>query len=406
MTADIPSQPDPAPWHSLRPLDFLWFLPTSGDGAHLGSAAGQRPSSNRYLREIAQAVDRLGYLGVLIPTGRGCEDAWITGASIVTHTERLKFLIALRPTTTSPGESARQAAAFDRLSGGRLLLNVVVGGSPADLAGDGVFLGHDERYEQAAEFLRIWRGLMQGETVDFEGRYLRIKGGKLVFPPVQAPYPPLYIGGSSPPGHQLAAEQTDLYLTWGEPPAQVAGKIADVRRRAALAGRTLRFGIRLHLIVRETDEQAWAAADRLIAHLSDEVIAAAQHKLTAESDSEGQRRMVALHGGSRAKLEVSPNLWAGVGLVRGGAGTALVGSPATVKARIDEYRALGIDTIIGSGFPHLEEAYRVAELLFPLLDLSTRPAEQHLVNPAAIFGGGGALSASAPEFTHGLARTR
>ncbi|CAH2598763.1 FMNH2-dependent alkanesulfonate monooxygenase [Rhodovastum atsumiense] len=381
-----------------RPLDFLWFLPTSGDGAHLGSAIGQRPASNRYLREIAQAIDRLGYYGVLLPTGRGCEDAWITGASIVTHTERLKFLIALRPGVTSPGESARQAAAFDRLSNGRLLLNVVAGGNPADLAGDGLFLGHDERYEQAGEFLQIWRGLMQGRTVDFEGRYLRSRGGKLVFPPVQAPYPPLYFGGSSPPAHQLAAEQADVYLTWGEPPAQVAEKIADVRRRAARVGRTLRFGIRLHLIVRETDEQAWAAADRLIAHLSDDVIAAAQHRLTADSDSEGQRRMVALHGGDRGRLEISPNLWAGVGLVRGGAGTALVGSPATVAARIEEYRALGIDTIVASGFPHLEEAYRVAEWLFPRLDLSTGPAEQHLVNPAAIFAGGGALSANAPEF--------
>jgi alkanesulfonate monooxygenase len=397
MTIDVASR---------RPLDFLWFLPTSGDGAHLGSAIGRRPGSNRYLREIAQAVDRLGFLGVLIPTGRGCEDAWITAASIVTHTERLKFLVALRPGVTSPGESARQAAAFDRLSLGRLLLNVVVGGNPADLAGDGIFLGHDERYEQAAEFLRIWRGQMQGETVDFEGRYLRSKGGRLVFPPVQAPHPPLYIGGSSPPAHQLAAEQTDFYLTWGEPPAQVAEKIADVRRRAAIAGRSLRFGIRLHFIVRETDEEAWKAADGLIAHLSDEVIAAAQQKLTAESDSEGQRRMVALHGGNRTKLEVSPNLWAGVGLVRGGAGTALVGSPATVKARIDEYQALGIDTIVGSGFPHLEEAYRVAELLFPLLDLSTRPSEGDVVDPAAIFAGGGALSASSPEFASGAREAR
>jgi alkanesulfonate monooxygenase len=399
MTADTPNHPDRAPAHGRRPLDFLWFLPTSGDGAHLGSAIGQRPASNRYLREIAQAVDRLGYFGVLIPTGRGCEDAWITGASIVTHTERLKFLIALRPGVMSPGESARQAAAFDRLSGGRLLLNIVAGGSPTDLAGDGVFLGHDERYEQASEFLRIWRALMQGETVDHEGRYLRVRGGKLVFPPVQSPYPPLYFGGSSPPAHQLAAEQTDAYLTWGEPPAQVAEKIADVRRRASAVGRSLRFGIRLHIIVRETDELAWAAAHQLIAHLSDDVIAAAQSKLTQESDSEGQRRMVSLHGGDRSKLEVSPNLWAGVGLVRGGAGTALVGSPATIKARIDEYRALGIDTIVASGFPHLEEAYRVAELLFPLLDLSTRPAEQDLVNPASMFAGGGALSATSPEFT-------
>jgi alkanesulfonate monooxygenase len=379
------------------PLDFLWFLPSSGDGHYLGSTLGQRPVSNRYLREIAQAVDRLGYLGVLIPTGRGCEDAWITATSIVTHTERLRFLVALRPGLVSPAESARQASAFDRLSGGRLLLNVVVGGNPIDMAGDGMFLDHDARYEQAGEFLRIWRGVMRGETVNHEGRYLRVQGARLAFPPVQTPYPPLYIGGSSPPAHQLAAEQTDFYLTWGEPPAAVAAKLADVRERAQRAGRSLRFGIRLHLIVRETDEEAWRDADRLISHLSDDVIATAQHNLVHETDSEGQRRMLALHGGDRSRLEISPNLWAGVGLVRGGAGTALVGSPASVAARLEEYRALGIDTVVASGFPHLEEAYRVAELLFPLLELSTSPAEQYLRQPAGAFSGGGSLSIDALE---------
>jgi alkanesulfonate monooxygenase len=404
MTADPGRLPAEPPRASRRPLDFLWFLPTSGDGSYLGSARLARPGGHRYLREIAQAVDRLGYMGVLIPTGAGCEDAWITAASIATHTERLKFLVALRPGVTTPAQAARQAATFDRVSGGRLLLNVVVGGHPADLAGDGLFLGHDDRYEQAAEFLAIWRRLMTGETVDFTGKHLTARGGKLVFPPLQTPYPPLYFGGSSDPAQQLAAEQCDLYLTWGEPPAQVAEKLAAVRRRAAQTGRSIRFGIRLHLVVRETDAEAWAAADRLIAHLSDETIAVAQRKLVTESDSEGQRRMVALHNGDRTRLEVSPNLWAGVGLVRGGAGTALVGSAETVRDRIEEYRALGIDTIVASGFPHLEEAYRVAELLFPLLDLSTGPAE----TPAAarIFGGGGALSSSSVEFLGGAAGSR
>ena len=394
MNVTTPAYPVAPVAHSPVPLDFLWFLPTSGDGHYLGATIGQRPATNRYLREIAQAADRLGYHGVLLPTGTGCEDAWITASAIVTHTERLKYLVALRPGQITPAESARQAAAFDRLSGGRLLLNVVAGGNPKDLAADGIFLDHDARYEHAAEFLTIWRGLMRGETVTFSGKHLSAKGGKIGFPPLQAPYPPLYFGGSSAPARQLAAEQTDLYLTWGEPPAAVAEKIADMRRRAEAVGRSLRFGIRLHLIVRETDEEAWRAADRLISHLSDDVIAHAQQRMAAESDSEGQRRMTALHHGDRSNLEVSPNLWAGVGLVRGGAGTALVGSAATVAARIAEYRALGIDTIIGSGFPHLEEAYRVAELLFPLLDLSTARREPAgLAMPSGYYGGGGALSA-------------
>ena len=389
-----------------RPLDFLWFLPTSGDGHYLGAPTGNRASTSRYLRELAGAVDRLGYYGVLLPTGRGCEDAWMTAAGIVTHTEQLRFLVALRPGTTLPAEAARQAATFDRMSDGRLLLNVVAGGNPVDLAGDGIFLDHDERYVQAAEFLRIWRGLMDGETVTFSGKHLSIKGGKLLFPSVQKPRPGLWFGGSSEPARQLAAEQLDTYLTWGEPPAAVAEKIADVRRRATALGRSVRFGIRLHFIVRETDEEAWAAARKLISHLSDDVIEAAQTKLRRESDSEGQRRMLALHKGGREGLEVSPNLWAGVGLVRGGAGTALVGSPQTVAARLAEYQALGIDAVIGSGYPHLEEAYRVAELLFPLLDLSTHTPDPMLGNGQArgVFSGGGALSLTASDMMGGTAR--
>ncbi|MBC8130303.1 MAG: FMNH2-dependent alkanesulfonate monooxygenase [Rhizobiaceae bacterium] len=352
-----------------RPLDFFWFLPTAGDGRYLGSDAFNRAPDNAYLREIAVAADRLGYKGVLLPTGQFCEDSWVTAAAIAPFTEQLKFLVAIRPGVATPAHYARQTAALDRLSNGRLLLNVVCGGNPAELAGDGVYLDHDERYAQADEFLTIWRGLMAGELVDFKGEYLSAKGGRNLFPPVQTPHPPLYFGGSSDAAIEVAADHVELYLTWGEPPTQVKEKIDAVRAKAAERGRTLRFGIRLHIIVRETEDEAWAEADRLISHLSDEAIAAAQAQLAKNSDSVGQARMAALHGGRRDKLEVAPNLWAGIGLVRQGAGTALVGDPRTVAERIREYQSLGIDTLIASGYPHLEETYRVAELLFPELGL-------------------------------------
>ena len=369
-----------------RTPDFLWFLPTGGDGRYLGSAIGQRVTDNRYLRQIAQALDQLGYHGVLLPTGNGCEDALVTAASILPFTERLRFLVALRPGHTLPGEAARQYATLDRLSGGRLMVNVVCGGNPADLAGDGLTLGHDERYAQASDFLHIWRGLMAGERVEHAGEYLSSHGGRMLFPPMQTPHPPLFFGGSSPAAHALAAAQADGYLTWGEPPAAVAEKIADVRQRAAAHGRTLRYGIRLHIIVRETEGEAWDVARGLIRHLSDETIATAQRKLATESDSVGQRRMLDLHGGSRERLEVAPNLWAGVGLVRGGAGTALVGSPAIIVERLREYQAAGIDTIIASGYPHLDEAYRVAELVFPLLGIHNGTVP--MGGPSLMTGGG------------------
>lgn len=368
------------------PLSFFWFIPTHGDGSYLGSETQQRPPEFGYFKEIALAVDRLGFEGVLLPTGQACEDSWITATGLAAHTERLKYLVALRPGVISPALAARQTAALDRLSNGRLLLNVVVGGNPVELAGDGVFTPHDERYTQAGEFLAIWRKLLLGETVDFDGKYYKVQGGRLDILPVQKPVPPLFFGGSSDAGQDLAAEAVDKYLTWGEPVELVAEKLGRARARAEARGRKLSFGIRLHFIVRETEEEAWRAADKLISHVTEDQIARAQARFTKEMDSVGQRRMAELHGGRRDKLLVAPNLWAGVGLVRGGAGTALVGTPDQVAERIREYQSVGIDTIIGSGYPHLEESYRVAELLFPKLGLGTqrRQVSDRIANEFAV----------------------
>jgi alkanesulfonate monooxygenase len=360
-------------------LEFFWFLPTSGDGRYLGQSKYGRLVNSDYFSQVAIAADTLGYDGMLIPTGVGCEDPWVTAATLAPLTKRLNFLVAFRPGLMLPGVAARMAATLDRATGGRLRVNLVTGGDPSELAADGVHLAHDQRYEQSAEFIEIWKALMSGEKVDYEGEHFNVTGGKLVFPPVQKPFPPLYFGGSSPAAHALAAKHIDVYLTWGEPPAAVAEKIADVRARAAKFGRTVRFGIRLHVIVRETEREAWAAADDLISRLDDDTIARAQ-AVQAGMDSEGQRRMAALHGGRRDKLEISPNLWAGVGLVRGGAGTALVGDPETVVARIQEYADLGIDSFVLSGYPHLEEAYRFAEYVFPLLPGAKRRAFTEGVN--------------------------
>lgn len=362
-------------------LKILWFIPTHGDSRYLGTSRGGRQADLAYFKQIAVAADSLGYEGVLIPTGRSCEDPWTVAASLIDATRRLKFLVALRPGLITPSQYARITATFDRLSGGRLLLNLVTGGDAEELEGDGLFLPHADRYRLSSEFLTIWREIVsrshQGEGFDHDGELLKVKGAKLLYPPVQAPYPPLFFGGSSPEAHELAAAQLDTYLTWGEPPAAVAEKIADVRERAAKHGRTLSYGIRLHVIVRETEEQAWAAAAELVQHLDPATVAAAQKRF-AQMDSVGQRRMAELHKGAfdpsdiRKGLEVAPNLWAGVGLVRGGAGTALVGNPEQVAARIKEYADLGLEYFVLSGYPHLEEAYRFAELVFPLLPLAVR----------------------------------
>jgi alkanesulfonate monooxygenase len=354
-------------------ITFHWFLPTSGDsrdviggghGAAPGVVALRRDPTIPYLGQIASAAEQLGFVGVLTPTGALCEDAWLSTAMLCALTDRLKFLVAFRPGFYSPTLAAQMGATFQRQSGGRLLVNVVTGGERAEQRAYGDFLEKDARYGRTDEFLSIVRDLWSAKTVDFRGAHLAVEGAALASPP--DPVPLVYFGGSSPAATSVAARHADVYLTWGEPPEQVAEKIQEVRDQAWALGRTIRFGIRLHVITRARSDDAWSDAARLLANIEPERIAIAQAGL-ATSESEGQRRMRSLHDGSAANLEIAPNLWAGIGLVRGGAGTALVGSYAEVAERILEYHALGIDEFIMSGYPNLEEAYWFGEGVLPLL---------------------------------------
>ncbi|MDR0564391.1 MAG: FMNH2-dependent alkanesulfonate monooxygenase [Azoarcus sp.] len=347
-------------------LNIFWFLPTSGDTRYLGQSDFGREPSIEYLRQIATTSEHLGYDGLLIPTGSSCLDPWIVASSLIPVTSRIKLLVALRTSQGAPIDIARRTATLDRALGGRLLLNIVPGGDATELAADGIFLEHDERYEHADEFITLWKRVLSGEVVDFEGKYLKVKGASNYYPTAQQPYPPLFFGGSSEAAHELTAKHIDAYLTWGEPLAQVKEKIDDVRRRAEKYQREVKFGVRLQTVVRETTAEAWADANRLISRLTDDDIQRAQANF-AKMDSVAQRRITTLHGGRRDKLEIAPNLWAGIGLIRGGAGTALVGDAATVAERLQEYVDLGVDRFVLSGYPHLEESIRFAELVFPLL---------------------------------------
>jgi alkanesulfonate monooxygenase len=354
-------------------LRFHWFLPTQGDGRGLietgeappaGVAGGLREASIAYLSRVATAAEDLGFEAALTPTGGWCDDAWVVTAMLSETSERLKFLIAFRPGLIAPTLAAQMAATFQWHSQGRLLLNVVTGGDAEEQRAFGDFLEKEARYRRTAEFLEIVGRLWDGETVDFDGEHLRVEGATIHRLP--DPRPEIYFGGSSPAGIEVAAAHVDVYLTWGEPPAAVAEKIERVRAAAADRGREVRFGIRLHTISRDDAATAWAQAERLLASVPAATIAQVQAKLR-RSESEGQRRMTELHGGRTDDLEVSPNLWAGVGLGRGGAGTALVGSHAEVAERIVEYADAGIEEFVLSGYPHLEELYWFGEGVLPLL---------------------------------------
>ena len=355
-------------------LNIFWFIPTFGDSRYIGSSEGARGTDSEYIKQIGVAADNLGFDGVLIPTGRLCEDPWIVATSLLAVTKKLKFLVALRPGLLQPSLAARMTATLDRLSNGRVAINLVAGGDKTELEGDGLYQDSKERYEAAGEFVDLWREILKAgvekNVVNYDGKYYKTTDAKLLFPTVQQPFPPLFFGGSSDEARELAAQKVDLYITWGERPEDVKAKIEDVKQRALKYGRTIQFGIRLHVIVRETEEKAWEAAEELISKLDDETIEQ-HHKVLSNRESVGQQRMTALTNSgkarSREELEISPNLWAGIGLAREGCATALVGNPQIVVERIKEYVDMGIDTFVFSGYPHLEEAYRFAELVFPLL---------------------------------------
>ena len=386
-----------------RPIEVHWFLPTSGDGRSVvdffPDPAGKLPASARtadidYLRQVAQAADRLGFDGVLTPTGVLCEDAWIVTAALARDTEHLKFLVAFRPGFVLPTLAAQMTATLQRITHGRVLLNVVSGGDEAEQRSFGDFLNHDKRYERADEFMEVVRKCWEREPFDYAGQHYQVEKGGLRWPfgnPAGdndggvSSRPSLYFGGASPAAELVAARHADVYLLWGEPPEWVAERIARMRELATAQQRTLRFGIRLHVIARENEADAWSEAARLLEKMNPEQIAMAQRRF-ARTESVGQQRMTSLNNGrfDMQSLTVAPNLWSGIGLVRGGAGTALVGSYDQVADRIREYAALGLDTFILSGYPHLEEAYVIGEELLPRLRTISAgvPGAQRPADPA------------------------
>jgi alkanesulfonate monooxygenase len=350
-------------------LEIHWFLPTGGDSRDVlpsGPSPHRRAPDLPYLTQVAVACEQLGYSAVLTPCGTGCEDAWLATAALLGVTTRLKFLVAFRPALLSPTLAAQMASTYQRISGGRLKINIVTGAEQAELAKFGIWEDKNTRYERTGEFLQIMRSAWGQTPYDFSGNHFRVEGATTR--EIPDPIPEVYFGGASDAAEKVAAEQVDVYLAWGEPPAMVAERLDRMRSLAAQAGRTLRFGIRFHVISRPTSAEAWTEAGRLMAGMDSESIEAAQADF-AKTASVGQRRQAELAAGALGteRMEIYPNVWAGIGMVRGGVGTAIVGSHTEVADRIAEYHSLGFDEFILSGYPHLEEAYWFGEGVMPIL---------------------------------------
>jgi alkanesulfonate monooxygenase len=357
LPADRATAP-PAP----SDLDFLWFCQLASDGEFIGSGPTRRPTLP-YLSSLVETAAEMGFSSLLTATNFHAEnDAWTASVATLARTEGAGLLIAVRPGMFHPAVFAKMASTAATLFPGRVRLNVVAGSNPAENAMYGDHETHDMRYSRTHEWIALMRRLWTEPVVDFAGTFYQCQGAKLE--PKPNPPIPVYLGGHSEAAQRLAAELADVYLVWADTLDGIAARLASMRAAESVAGRSVPHGMRCHVIVRETEAAAWAAAERLISRI-DPAVRAAFIDAAGRTDSEGQRRQNALSKGS--SLVVEDNLWAGVGLARTGVGLAIVGDPEQVAAKLRAYQALGVSTFILSGYPHLEECRRFGELVMPLL---------------------------------------
>jgi alkanesulfonate monooxygenase len=289
-------------------------------------------------------------------------ESWTATALLAPVTSRIRMLVAIRPGCFNPGSSAKMISTLDEASGGRLALNMVAGGTPADMFGRP--MDHEARYRRLAEYVTCLKRLWTQDTVDFKGEFFELNGAYANPKPVQKPHPPLYLGGASEAAKQLAARDMHTYLMWGEPMDQVRRRIEGMQQLASSHSRTLRYGLRIHLIVGRSYEDARRLTGELLSHADARVMAQRRAEFDG-FDSSGQARMLAIEAGDGDW--VTEHLWAGIRRVRGGAGTALVGTAEQVAEQLGRYVECGIGMFILSGYPHREEAARVGEEVLPLV---------------------------------------
>jgi alkanesulfonate monooxygenase len=342
----------------------MWFVPSGGDESRLGDPSTAVPPRLEHLVGVAQAAEAAGFEAMLVPTGEMCLDGWVVAASLAQHTERIKFMVAFRPGFMAPPVAARAAGSLDRMTGGRVLINVVTGGHPDELARDGDFLDHDARYDRTEEFLDVVLKSWHERHFEHEGVYFKVADGGINQRPIQKPHPRIYLGGASERAMEAAARWADVYLMWGEPVELMADRAARAKAMAAELGRVLEVGTRFQIVCRDTDDAARADAEDIVASISDSYRAYIEG-FTTKTDSVGQLRQNALRGESEW---LSDTLWNGFARARTGAAVALVGSGPSIKRTLDEYVAAGIDTFILSGYRHDHEAERVGRWLMPLLE--------------------------------------
>ncbi len=346
-------------------LEFGWFLPTSGDTTCYGDSGAFIPPSAALFDRVMLAAEAAGFEYFLVPVATTCWEAWISSAMAVAKTTRIKALVAARPGYVSPVQLAKMAATFDQLSGGRLAVNLIAGQSETEARAEGITLAKEDRYAMMDEDVSIMKALWTASgPVDFAGRFHSLKGARISPQPFQQPCPRFYLGGGSAEAWALSAKHSDIHLFWGDTPERIAGNMGEIRGMAARHGRAeaIGFGMRLQILCRETEAEAWDAAHELVRDVTEAQTRFIRSHYASSVANQRVQQLAREHG----EL-IGPHLWTGVTRVRPGAGIVVVGNPEQCASTLQQFIDLGCTSFCLSGYLHDEEATRFARWVRPLL---------------------------------------
>ena len=384
----IPMSGDRSSWRNHPKRRGDWSPPIAGSltpGRRDGEPDGL--SYVEHIVEVARATEAAGFVGGLLPSFPMTDDPWIAAAAVARATTTYRFMVAFQPGFLHPAHAARMSASLQRLSGGRLLFNIISGGGGPAQRWWGDTTTHDDRYRRTAEFLDVFDGVWTGGPIDHDGEFYRVEGGGLQGALAGQERPEVYFSGSSPAAIDACGTHADYFLSWLEHPDDLRTKFDIVREAAAAHGRTARCSVRAHVIARPTAEEAWEEVRLGWEQVDPQVVRA--RIAAAGGDSVGAARQQAYQQGSLQSYEdliVAPNIWAGIGYLGDFPTVGLVGSYEQVAERLDELVQIGADSLILSGLPHLEEAYRVGEEVLPLFQGAQLRAgrDQRPVPPVAV----------------------
>ncbi|MDO9713297.1 LLM class flavin-dependent oxidoreductase [Paracraurococcus lichenis] len=349
----------------MRPLEFGWYLPSSGDTTCYGEGPAVIPPGTAMFDRVVQAAEAAGFEYMLVPVAGPCWEAWVTTAFLAGRSSSIRMLVAARPGYVNPVMLAKMVTTFDRLTGGRIAVNLIAGQSEAENAADGIRYGKEERYALMAEETAILKALWTAEgPLDWEGRFHTLRGARVLPAPLQRPHPRFYLGGGSAQAWAVSAAHADVHLFWGDRPEAIAAQMEEIRALAREAGReeALGFGMRLQIICRETEAEAWAAAEELVRGVGEARHAAVRANVANSVANQRVQALLAETGGL-----IAPNLWAGLAKARQGAGIAVVGDPAQCAAALQRFIDIGCHSFCLSGYLHDEEATRFARWVRPIL---------------------------------------